>query len=572
MPPSPIRYIEVGPALPEASVAAATAPGRGMAEIGSAIESTGQAGVEIGKKLREDRERGIRSAFMADAERQAAAQQEAVLGGQDHSTWKEDTQDFAAGLDERAAAQGLSREGKFLLDDQLAELKSRHAIGLETTVAMKEKAQGIGRVAHALQDSVATGNPVAVQRNLDELRPMLTEDENRRVAEETQRKLVEQNTRNFIQQSPNEALAQLADPKFREGQPPALLASYESMARQASQQLAYDTQQRFEADLAKGDLHGPEDIGRRYPQASPGSRAAMGRILEHVATAQERELIASPEYQAVATGQATEWIDGFHAEMEGHDERYIEIKDLAGKIRNPATRNRLLDRLESAKTGQTRVWKHRGDEYTERLRRDYEAEKFGPLAERKTVRALIDEGLLDDPAKLAQAGLSPQEAAAVTSAGKTEQQLREHGLTPPGVESLVQAGVPWQAADRLHAMKGRAAQAAVFKELFKPHRVTAELPAYEKEALMAIHQGDKTELRTPDEELISAARRSYGKVLEQWDNWYATHPQAGDKELEAKYWELRKSPGEQRLRSQIVEPPPPGPRVLSAGLPPNAIR
>lgn len=134
----PTRYINPGPIGPKADAGPALQAAGAQVQVGKALESLGESGLEVIGRLRRAEEGGKIGAFMANAEAEADKFSQTLATRPDTDGWIQEWKDQQATFLKDARALGLSPEGEANLAARLDAWNIRRSTTFETQANVKK--------------------------------------------------------------------------------------------------------------------------------------------------------------------------------------------------------------------------------------------------------------------------------------------------------------------------------------------------------------------------------------------------------------------------------------------------
>ena len=164
--PQPTRYINAGPMPAQANPAVMMAPGKALENLGHSIEQTGEMGMELVARARKVAEGGAISAFMADAQSQAAEFANSLATRHDTDAWPQEWKNKAAEFHQRGKSLGLSPEGLARLNEEILNFTTQQGIRLETQGLSKKLGIARAQTRQSLEFQMSRGEKEDFDRTL----------------------------------------------------------------------------------------------------------------------------------------------------------------------------------------------------------------------------------------------------------------------------------------------------------------------------------------------------------------------------------------------------------------------
>ncbi len=524
-----LRFIDAGPMAPTPSIAAATAPARAMGEFGRALEGLGDRGFQIATQIRETDEAGKLSAWRTNADERANQFSNSLLTRHDPANWAEDwaatSRDIGAEID----GLDLSPVAKQRARQEFDEWSSAQGNRLSTQAAMRVVSEGKARVSNSIAYYAARGDDEGVRREAKRGRDagFLSPVDEEEVLRDADRIAATSEIERQIAENPKAMAERLTDPDFIANQPGLTLADQarlEQQARGRYREDLYNITQEVADGIVTGTLNSPEKIEQKYgTRVSPAILESFKADLANRADANHRALIASPAYQASTVAKVGEMLDSYSVDMEGFDEKFVEMDSMVRSLPPGAVKTELSRRLTAVRDGQVRVLETQADYHRQALDDLTKAGAFGTATTRRPVSDFVRAGMLKDVAKLEKTGIPVETAREIAKEIDPRKQVAKLK------EALAEAGKEGGYLDT-----NKPFDSAVFNALVKGEGFVEveDLAAKEK------------------------ARRAAGLAKTKLEEWLRLHPEATEQQGREALLRITGETAIPGMVDQILETPP----------------
>ncbi|QJE99135.1 hypothetical protein [Luteolibacter luteus] len=517
-----ISYLTNGPAAPDRSLDAASAPARAMAQVGSALESMGEQGFRIAQQVRVTKEAGDRAAFMSEVEGEAAEFNNSLLAKPDFHQWTQEYRDMEAGWKSRARELGLSNEGLATLGEQLLDFSTRQGIALERNVALRTVQESHVKIGHSLQRHAAAGDADGVARDHQEL--VATGMPAQRAAEvmaKANASAVVMRLAAGIIQDPVGTIRTLSDPAVQKTLPQGVQALLGDQAHAENRKQTFAEVDKFHDGVKKLVITSAADLQDGFQKLDPQLKEILGESLQQGISAEEQSRRKTPQYQLQTTGEVADLLNTFQVDSPDFGSKYYQITSLLETLHESPAKQQLSWRVDQVRNGQQEIWGNAADEYRDRLKADFEGGVFGTLTTRVTAGDVLGAGLLKDTTKLVAAGFTTEDAAHIANLKNPQHQL--------------------ESFQALYAHRPGFDESAEFDR--KSFRMLAKV------------KDQRGHFEYPDEVQRNAAREKYGAAQTDFENWLSVHPDATEPDIRTKYYAVKKPGGITEARKLLVEAP-----------------
>lgn len=544
----PVRYIQAGPALPEASPAIAAAQGEAMARLGNTISQVGERGFQVAEKIRKMDEAGKTAAFFANLDQRASGFANELLSRTDPSQWPQDWRKLTEEFKQHASGLALSPEGRASLELELQDWSTRRTIAFESQAAQRVVEESRASLAGGLSHALGRGDSEAADRYL-RLMPgagfMPSEIEDARRT--TSRGLASYDLQQDAELDPARTLERLQDPDFLAlpGNESLTLADRDRARAAAESELRALTGRTTDHALdaiAEHQIATPEEIDAHYPTLRPAARA---RLKAHLAAVQDeayQATLATPAVQASLAGELAAGLASWKPQLEDFDAELVRLSSLLSQISPGPMKDQFKERLDAIKTNaQTRA-KSVLDLGRDALQSAFDSGSFGPPTataikdEAPTLGALLDDGYLHDLDRLQSYGFSLEQAREIRKADE-DSDSKTNSL---------------DTFRRLHVERPNDPN---------PNVITP----WHRSVFQAIrdHSGPTTRIPGPQAtEAVTTSQARYGKALLRYEDWAAQNPDPTYQEVQDFATDLGVSNAADHLRRAILPPPPQPPSLL----------
>lgn len=552
----PIRFIQPGPMAPQASMSAATAPGRGAMAIGQAVEGVGHDLLKVAGQVREVKDQGGMVELFAGFDQESARFMLETAGrgyeGDPLAEWRGKSGEFSSAIDQSDLSPVAKAEAK----QRLVDWNSDRSIMLQKQIFLKDvevaKTQFTSGVSYYRSRGefdkaaeVIHSAPGSVMNSAERDAALRDND----VA------AFQYGLQEKAQSDPDGTLKELEDPDFLKKNPGATVTGVEQAkdeARRQKRMIAYDATDRFENMVADGTLNRAEQVDTVFANASPALKAEFRAKLTALPDAQRKAYLETDTGQNELLGNVEAALDAYTPDVGDYDVQEFRIRELMHDLKPGSAKDAAQARLKQAKEGRVGEWKARQDPYRHQLQEIYKGGGFGLGTKQVPLKQLLDDGILRDKEKLMARGLSNAQAEMIASGKASKSDLEKIGITGA-------------AARDYEPEEGDAGRVTLFRLL------DDKRPGFESEnadpfARAALDQISKPTgegvIEWPDPEKTRETQRKYGAAKRELEKWWALKPDATEAEWDEKFRSVIGPDGERVNRegffpSEGVLPPIP---------------
>jgi hypothetical protein len=527
-----LRYIEAGNVAPTPSIAAVTAPGKALGQFGEVLAGLGEKGFQIATQIRESDEKGKLSTWRARSAERMATFSDSLLQRQDFQNWEADTEKELKEIGAEIDGMKLSPVAEASAKEYFTAWASEKRIALGSQVASRTVSEGRLRTGQAAAYHAARGE-ITEAHDLINNGPYTAGEKPPMLREASRQGQLFQYGRR-ISERPREAASQIKDPSFLTKHPDLTAADHSDLATQAHQE------QRKQAYTAVEEALGPigralrtagDFLGKFSARLSPVAIGTLADRIHEAVTDGVRRQRATPEYAQQVTGEVSAMLGSWQPDADDFDEKYASMITRTRTLPEGPARSRLETQLEDLR--QNRLGQVR-DNY-DLARRDilqaYQENGFGDISGKGTVsislRGALDDGLLQDRAKLQRLGYTTGQADGIARLSKEEWRIAEFRKSFSKRTGIDQT-TPLE----------RAAYLAIRDD--KPHSTVIEV--------------ENQEAKVRHEESARQAQRVLGRVLTELDDFALANPNASATDIFAA--RDRIVSGEVRKRQAFTTPRP----------------
>jgi len=492
------------------SVQAAMAPGQGMEALGKGIGQAGQEMTAVANKLQEAQDYGVQVKAHLLMQKAFSEHEQFRAAHPDQNTWEADMNERIGKVRESLQGQSVSPFGKKTLDTMFDGWSQQAAAGVRLdatkyfysktrtdTTRLNEELKRAGRY-----DEVDTNIDNAVKAGV--FRP--EEAEIDKMANATDRQKSEENQSykdvvGRISSNAEEVLQQRKrDGKFPGITDPLQDMRLDSIARSQVAQNQESILENMRSGIVTGDITRPEQIDQLGEGiAHPLTIAAAKHELQVESDHATKMLEQTPEYQSRIVGAVG-------AKLKNMDTTSTEDRLAVNILLNKIVPGPVKDHFDAELK---RVINGDPEDPTALsfvLRQAQEAFKSGVYGQSKqemTVAAAVRDKFLLSSANLKSLGLGGD-----SENGEIHQVLN--------AKSKVKNPSPWQTEQ---------ARMEVFRELWKPDKVTKDADPFHVAMAQAIRDGkEKASYQSPADKW--AEYRAYGNAVADTIRWAKTQKQA----------------------------------------------
>lgn len=417
----PTRYINPGPLAAPANPGPAMAAGKALEQVGGALESVGEAGMDLMGKVRRIEEQGKINAFMTQADEEAGRFAIGLAQRSDTDAWPQEWKDKTAALRDQAGKLGLSPEGAAHLDNEFSSWSSTRAIHFETQAATKKLGIARAQTTQALQYYAGRGDKEGFDRTLATatfLDPAEREKAqmhfNETAAANDLQRMVETNPQSVLDAETDSLLKRLPGASLE------LIDQAKRSAKSAVRERSLDLVDAASDDIYSGKVTSERQIDEdpRYAGLRPTVREKLKDGLRSYQIQQAEGLRNTPEAQAEVVGRVSSLLGEWEPKAETDaDLKYAEIQGLIGRLPDGAMKAELSRQAKAIRAGTWAEATTHAEAAQKALDEAHKAGRFGKVPEvtKIPLKKMIDDGFLKDSIKLQRLGFSKSQADQITT-------------------------------------------------------------------------------------------------------------------------------------------------------------
>jgi len=550
------RYLDAGPALPQASMDAAMATGRATEIMGNTIQAVGDTGLKIAQRVREAEEAATMSAYFASIDEEAGQFSNSLLTRTDPQQWPTDWKTKVDEFKQRGTGLNLSPVAKQKLDVEIQNWSTQRTIRMEALAATRTVDEAQATIITNLTQAAKRNEWDEVDRHkallpgLGVMPSKMEELENDLASQRARQELSEDAQADF-----QGTLKRLEDPDFlkQPGNERLTQEDIEFVKQEAYQQQRFTigaASDKFQDLTATGDIRNAADIDKHFPEGSLPPRV----IESFKANLSERmkegfkAKAASPEYREGVIAAVEYELQSLPLEIDKFPEKLVEIEELIHTLPTGPTKTRLMERAQNVRTGQIKEFDNAADIAREDFVNFYKDNFFGDIKTEKSVNAILDNGFLRNRNNLIADGYSEAQADTIMGKAVSKEDLKAAGYTTAQIEKLIE--------DFDKGNISTTKQADLFRVLRPKRAKESTLKGYEAEVVEAIASGQATLTRV-DLDRLAPAERKLAKSLSEFETWINAHPDKinDDDAIDKKKFEIMDKHRVQEADTLFTAPP-----------------
>lgn len=516
------KYLDAGPALPEASQAAAQAPAAAMADFGQTITYVGNLGLDIANRVRKAKEAGEISKYFSTLDLEAGEFSNSLLTRTDPDKWPSDWQQKVSEFKSRAQNLDLSPEGRGLLDSQIQDWSTQRTLRFEALAATRTVEESRSLVENRLKDAARRGDREAYNAaaaTLPSFGIMPSQVES--VLMDGEITFARQELAEDAATDPYGTIARLTDPKFLENNPNLTREDMEYGLQQARQQeriMLSAASDKFQDMVATGEIRNEEDLKKTFGENGlpPRVMAAFANDLKVRNTDEEIARRASPEYQQEIIATVEAGLTDLPLEIDMFPQKVVELETLAYTLPTGPTKTRLLETIRNKKDKNEAEFTSLIDVAKEDFITAYKENYLGDTTQKKTVAALLDDGYFRNKKNLLDDGYSEAQANIIQGKAIDKKTLASAGLSEAEITKIsdkVDKGT-FTDSNRIE----------LFRALRSKRPEKSKLTGYAAQVAQAIARGETTVETELDAESNYTAKQNLGKMVSELDRWMKANP------------------------------------------------
>lgn len=526
MPLPTTRYLDAGPALPEASQAAAQATGDALSRFGSTIAAIGEKGFQIAERVRVAEETGKIAGYFSEIDQRAGEFSNELLSRADPENWPKEWRQKVEDFKSQATALPLSPQARASLNLKIQEWSTQRAIRFEGLSASRIVDEGRARLDIGLRQSIARGEREQAEDYISlmpglGLMPSQVEEANISMERGLARQALAQDSAT----DPKGTLERVNDPSYLQqpGNEHLTLEDLDFARTQAQQQQRLSlasANAEFQDLAATGAIRTKEDLLAKWGDTLPPRvLEAMEADLAGRWNAQEQQRRATPAYQAETVGAVEAALVDLPLEIDKFPEKLVMVESLAQTLPPGAAQTRLLGRIRDVAEGRQQEFQSAADFAREDFTTAYKGEFFGKTPTETKTSVLLDNGYLRNPQNLLTDGYSQEQTEAITGKSFDADTMKSAGFTDAEIENFEDLTKNGKMTDAKRSELFRA---------FRPKRTgKSSLSGYKAKIAHAIaHEQSTVPGSDPEKNPQSTLR--LGQAVSEFDKWIAANPSKVD--------------------------------------------
>lgn len=520
------KYLDAGPALPEASQAAAQAPSAAVTEFGETVTFVGRLGLDIANRVRKAKEAGEIAKFFAEADLEAGEFSNSLLTRTDVSQWPADWKEKVSSFKSRGDNLDLSPEGKGLLGAQLQDWSTQRTLRFEALAATKTVEESRGIIENSLKDAARRGDREAwnnAAANLPALGIMPSQME--AIRKDAEITFTRQGLSEDAATDPYGTIARLKDPNYLKENPHLTQEDIEYGLQEARQQeriMLSAASDKFQDLKATGEIRNEADLIKTFGKDGLPPRVMKSFVHELQVMNTEEEIArrATPEFAQDIIAQVEIGLTELPLEVDMYPQKVVELETLAYQLPTGPAKTRLLETIRNKKDKIEGEFTSMVDIAKEDFITAYKENYLGDTTQKKTVTALIDDGYFRNTKNLIDDGYSEAQAKIIQGKEIDKDLLIAAGISKAEAEKLAEKVEKGTFTDTNRM------------ELFRVFRhkrpAKSKLTSYKAAIAGAIGRGDTTVETEVDSETKWNAKQKLGKMVSELDQWMKANPKKAE--------------------------------------------
>ena len=514
------------------SMKAAAAPWAAVVDAGDDISQLGDRGAELAIKLQRVNNVKLANEMEIAMDEEYATFTQEMATNPNPDQWRDQWGKRLETLKKSHMTDQLAPEQQAVLGERYARFASKSSINIAeqaTVHGIGQAKQAIGnRIEQSVRRGDSDGGIQAIQDGVSAGLWALPEAE--KLTMDFEQKMEVQTVESDMQTDPLGTLDRLSQ-KNGDGTwanftqlDPNQRARLQDAAKAQKREVIGLAVDDAQDGMASGAISTPEQLERRIGGVVPPR--VMEQLQGELAKrwdAKEIAKRATPEYQSETVGKVSSMLDGYSAEADDYDEKFVEMDSMVRSLpEGSAAKVELSRRLNQVRTGQFREVETAADAARQNFQQAYKDQFFGETKQKQSLRTVLDDGFLTNPENLLKGGFSEDQAKQIAEA-KTEKERID-----------------------------------LFRTLHKDRPNKSKLTPYEREAYKAIRdgKGPTTEIEWEDPDMTKKAERGLGDALTEFEKWLKANPdKANDQDaIDKKVYQIVSPQGLSKFQSSIIPP------------------
>lgn len=505
----------------EISAAAMQAPARASQAVAGALSNVAKSAEGIALQIGKARDAGQESQgrqLLRDFEGRMAKM---VVEDPNQERWMPEYEKGIGQLQAELDRLDLSPNGRAEFERQVSDWQGRQQNNLMLTAARasveRDKQAVTNEVKQALDRNDRDAGVEAIKRGTG---TVFTPEQGDAMLHEFEKDIDSREIMMMADGDPTGAIARMESEDFHEMNPRVSPEKKRQLLSYAKNQLLDARGEQLdlmEVEYNKGNLT-PADVEAAEFLSDKDRQIWNKRLTDY----NERILMATPAYQEEVVGRVSSMIADYNPEMEGFDEYFVEMDAEVRKLPPGPVKDEMNRKLNAARSGKLRDFENAADVARSNFTEAYKSQFYGQTKKRQSLRSALDDGLLEDQAKLLRYGFDEDQAAKIAGAKKESERLD------------------------------------LFRTLHKDRPNKSNISAYEREVFRAIRDGKgaTTDVEWEDPQAARQAEQALGRDLTAFERWLKANPEkVNDEEaITKKVYEIVSPRGMSNFMDTIIPP------------------
>lgn len=515
---------------------AGQAIGQATENLGEAVTGLSDIGFKYVERLTKAKDAKGTSAFFTNLDAQATEFENDLIKRQDYSNWTQDwqakTDSWGGGIDALDISNSAKADMKLKYNEWAMAKRDR----LSTTAALKDVETTKGTIATNLDYYARRGDAIGYDREIQNMRGsgIFRDDQILQAQQSGERIMFEANVSQMVKENPDEAEKFVNSDAFM-AQPGAttdLRDSTLNRIREQKRVRSTDSIDLYRDEVASGQYASAADIETKWKgKVRPSVLEEMKDDYRRRTDANERARLSSPEFQAELAGEASGLLDGM-ALSDDYEDRYAKASFNIDSLADSPLKRRLQEQLSAAKQGRTATIKNAQDAAFAGLKQLKDSGRLGTLPRTgevmSTDRALND-GFLKDTNKLMSLGFGEDQIEEIQEA--------------EGAGGKVTITAQRQKFRELWTQRENKDN-----KIFQPDGMTRATAEAILEGNGQIEYLSPFQTRENARAAVEVESR-YGNILQEMNTFLISKPDATEKEIEQKMFEISGAEGRRAFQA-----------------------
>lgn len=510
--------------------------GAATQNLGQAISGVADLGFKYAERLTKAKDAKGTSAFLTNLDAKATDVENSLIKRQDYSNWN---QEWKANVDSWGGeidALDISENAKADLKLKYAEWAGAKSNRLSTTAALKDVETTKGTIATNLDYYARRGDQIGYQREIGSMREsgIFREDQIKQAQLAGDRIMFETQLGDMVKANPDEAEKFVTSDAFmaNEGATTDLRDATLNRIREQKRVKSSDSIDIYRDEVASGIYASVTDVENRWKgKARPSVLEEMKDDYRRRTDVVAKARLSSPEYQAETAGEVAGYLDGMAA-SDDYEDRYARASFGIDQLADSPLKRRYQEELTAAKQGRTATIKNAQDAAFAGLKQLKDSGRLGTLPRTSEVmstdRALND-GFLKDSNKL-------------LSLGFDSDQIKQIQEAEDGNENVTLN------SQRQKFRQLWTSRANKDNKVAQPDGLTRATAEAILEGNSQVEYLSPFQIRKNAIAAVNVETR-YGNILQEMNTFLISKPNASDKEIEQKMFEISGAEGRQAFQA-----------------------